>query len=96
MVMDNLRLVVPEECRPGILKALPVPHVGITKTPEMAKESNYWVEMSKLWYKSRQLEILVQPGFWFTVLAGGRDHSVTYHCNIFQAHTGPCSHSRLQ
>ena len=46
MVLGNLRLVLPEECRPGILKALPVPHAGIAKTPEMAKERNYWVGMS--------------------------------------------------
>ena len=30
-----------------------------------------------------RLEILVQPGFWFTVLAEGSHHLVTNNCNIF-------------
>ena len=47
MVVDNLRLVVPEECRPHILKALHVPHAGVNKTREMANERYYWVGMSR-------------------------------------------------
>ena len=47
MVVDNLRLVVPEQCRPGILKALHLPHAGVNKTREMAKERYYWVGMSR-------------------------------------------------
>ena len=47
MVMDNLRLVVPEECRGRILKALHIPHAGIKKTREMAKERYFWPGMRK-------------------------------------------------
>jgi len=47
MVVDNLRLVVPERCRPDILKALHLPHAGVNKTREMAKERYYWVGMNR-------------------------------------------------
>ena len=38
MVMGNLMLVVPVECRKRILQALHIPHAGVNKTLEMAKE----------------------------------------------------------
>ena len=47
MVVDNLRLVVPEGCWEGILKALHLPHAGVQKTREMANERYYWVGMSR-------------------------------------------------
>ena len=47
MLVDNLRLVVPEKCRADILKALHLPHAGVNKTREMANERYYWVGMSR-------------------------------------------------
>ena len=45
MIMGNLRLVVPEECRKRILRALHIPHAGVKKTLEMAKERYFWPRM---------------------------------------------------
>ena len=47
MVLNNMRLVVPEECRGRILKALHIPHAGVKKTREMAKERYYWPGMRR-------------------------------------------------
>ena len=45
MALDNMRLVVPKEFREDILKALHLPHAGMKKTLEMAKEHYYWPAM---------------------------------------------------
>ena len=45
LVVDNIRLVVPEAGRKRVLRLLHVPHAGLGKTRVMAKERYYWPGM---------------------------------------------------